>query len=85
MLLGVLRMPPNCWSPTEELDVMQRHSRYLEAADRIESDATEIERLHTGILKVVQDAENNWCGRGQMTTELRRLLDPSFGLNQEGQ
>ena len=38
-------MPPNCWIPTSELDVMQRHARYLEAADRIEHDAATIERL----------------------------------------
>lgn len=31
MLLGVLRMPPECWSG-DPLDVGQRHSRYLEAA-----------------------------------------------------
>jgi hypothetical protein len=35
MLLGVLRMPPGLWD-NGPIDVMQRHSRYLEAADRIE-------------------------------------------------
>ena len=35
MLLGVLRMPPECWASTP-LDVGQRHARYLEAADLIE-------------------------------------------------
>lgn len=34
MLHGVLRMPPNCWSGTE-LDVTQRHSRYIQASERI--------------------------------------------------
>jgi hypothetical protein len=36
MLIGVLRMPPECWSG-DAIDVMQRHSRYLQAADRIEA------------------------------------------------
>jgi hypothetical protein len=35
MLLGVLRMPPECWIDSP-IDVKQRHSRYLEAANRIE-------------------------------------------------
>jgi hypothetical protein len=35
MLLGVLRIPPHLWS-NGPIDVQQRHSRYLEAADRIE-------------------------------------------------
>ena len=44
MLLGVLRMPIHCWSDSE-LDQMQRHSRYLEAADRIEADGAKIAEL----------------------------------------
>lgn len=43
MLLGVLRMPPECWSG-DTLDVMQRHSRYLEAADEIEALKHDIDR-----------------------------------------
>lgn len=35
MLLGVLRMPPDCWIP-EELDIQQRHALYVEAANLIE-------------------------------------------------
>lgn len=36
MLLGILRMPPNCWDNDSPLDVMQRYSRYCEAASEIE-------------------------------------------------
>lgn len=43
MLLGVLRLPPDCWTDSP-IDAAQRHSRYLEAADRIEKDETEILR-----------------------------------------
>lgn len=34
MLLGVLRMPPELWDESA-IDVAQRHSRYLQAADEI--------------------------------------------------
>lgn len=44
MLLGVLRMPPELWNDSP-LDIRQRHSRYIEAAARIESDAAELEAL----------------------------------------
>ncbi len=35
MLLGVLRMPPDCWT-NDPIDIMQRHCRYVQAADEIE-------------------------------------------------
>ena len=35
MLNAVLRMPPELWS-NEPLDIMQRHSRYVEAADELD-------------------------------------------------
>ena len=38
--LGILRMPPSCWSG-DEMDVFQRHQTYKWAAD-------EIERLRPG-------------------------------------
>jgi hypothetical protein len=47
MLLGVLRMPVDCWVDQSPLDAMQRHSYYVSAADRIESDAKDVERLRT--------------------------------------
>lgn len=34
MLFGVLRMPPELWSG-DPIDVTQRHSRYVQAADLI--------------------------------------------------
>lgn len=44
MLLGVLRMPISCWSGSS-IDQQQRHSRYLEAADRIEDLEERLEAL----------------------------------------
>jgi len=45
MLLGVLRMPPELWR-NNPLDIAQRHSRYIEAADRIELLQTALEQIH---------------------------------------
>lgn len=36
MLQGVLRMPIDCWS-NDIISVTQRHGRYIQAADKIES------------------------------------------------
>ena len=44
MLLGVLEMPPELWRG-DEMDVKQRHSRYLEAAQRIRDDAAALREL----------------------------------------
>jgi hypothetical protein len=44
ILLGVLRLPIHCWDESE-LGQLHRYDRYLEAADRIESDAANIAEL----------------------------------------
>ena len=52
MLLGVLRMPIKLWTVDQEfqtIENLQRHSRYLEAADRIEADADRIATLEQRI------------------------------------
>ena len=36
MLLGVLRMPPELWVNDSPIDIQQRYSRYLEAADLLD-------------------------------------------------
>lgn len=43
-LLGVLRMPIECWN-NSVIDQMQRRARYIEAADRIEASTKEIDAL----------------------------------------
>ena len=43
-LLGVLRMPIECWN-NSVIDQMQRHARYIEAAERIEASTKELEAL----------------------------------------
>ena len=35
ILIAVLRMPPECWRD-DPIDIQQRYSRYLEAAERIQ-------------------------------------------------
>lgn len=54
MLLGVLRMPPTMWDDGA-IDVAQRYSRYLEAADRIENDEAKIAEItsHIEIMKTL--------------------------------
>ena len=44
MLIGVLRMPPKLWG-NGAIDVAQRHSYYMIAADRIEKDTVRIREL----------------------------------------
>ena len=59
MLLGVLRMPINCWIDSK-LDQMQRHSRYLEAADRIESDKAKIAEQQAFIKQLSESKAMQW-------------------------
>ena len=54
MLHGVLRMPPELWG-NDEMDVMQRHSRCLEASDRIYSDEKKILELEEQV-QILKDA-----------------------------
>lgn len=69
MLLGVLRMPVDCWIDQSPLDVMQRHSYYVSAADRIETDAKDIERLRALNEKVQKEYVDLICQFAQFTTE----------------
>ena len=56
MLLGVLRMPPDCWDNDSPIDVMQRHSRYCQAADRIEA---QLAILRSAVLAMAAAAERD--------------------------
>lgn len=61
MLHGVLRMPANLWRD-DPIDVAQRHSRYVQASDRIRELEAEIERLRDSVIeecaKVCETGEN---------------------------
>ena len=64
ILLGVLRMPPECWNDQSALDYTQRHARYVEAADYIEAlkrsrqiDANEHISRVNGMLALLRTAE----------------------------
>lgn len=48
ILFGVLRMPPELWR-NDEIDIAQRHTRYVEAADRITELEAEVERLEAAL------------------------------------
>jgi hypothetical protein len=56
MLQGVLRMPPNCWTDSP-LDVMQRHARYVQAADYIDALIAERDALRTAYLVLAEFAK----------------------------
>jgi len=53
MLHGVLNMPPELWIGTP-IDVMQRHSRYIQASEYIK-ELTEQRDMLAGELKEAQD------------------------------
>lgn len=69
MLLGVLRMPPDLWIDQSALDIAQRHSYYVSAADRIEADAKDIENLRALNDKLQKDYVELICQFAQFTTE----------------
>jgi hypothetical protein len=52
-LLGVLRMPIGLWQDSP-LDKIQRHSCYLQAADRIEAQKQRIEELESALKKYIK-------------------------------
>jgi len=55
MLFAVLDMPPKLWDGSE-LDVLQRHSRYVAAGQRIRDDADKIARLEAECAAMKADA-----------------------------
>lgn len=55
MLLGILRMPIEY---SDTLSVMQLVGRARQAADRIEEDAEEIERLRSELAKANEQSKN---------------------------
>lgn len=63
-LIGVLKMNVELWSG-DDLDIMQRHSRYLEAAQRIESDA-EIISQQAEEIERLKNLLNGRDGEGQL-------------------
>jgi len=46
MLLGVLNMPPDMWT-NDPIDIMQRHSRYIQAAKQIEELTDKMHKIKT--------------------------------------
>ena len=56
MLHGVLNMPPELWIGTP-IDVMQRHSRYIQASEYIKELTEQRDRLAEAIRKHRDDLE----------------------------
>lgn len=52
MQQAILRMPPECWRNEEPLDVGQRHSAYVAAADRL----LELERENAALRALLKEA-----------------------------
>jgi hypothetical protein len=52
MTKGVLRMPPELWS-NSALDVMQRHQRYVDAANTMDRQEAEIEKLRLAMVRLL--------------------------------
>lgn len=79
ILEGVLRMPPSCWSG-DVLDVAQRASIYLEAANLIESQQAELAalRINAERYRKLRDNHNlaaDLFSQGVCGEELDSLLD----------
>lgn len=71
MLHAVLEMPANLWSG-DVIDVIQRHSRYLEASERIKSDAEIIATLQSRI------KEQAWISVNESLPECDHLVAISW-------
>lgn len=82
MLLGVLKMPIDCWV-NGKLDKQQRYSRYLEAAQRIESDQEYIKELEDAIIALTDGVMRTDYDIYEYTGEpLARCKELELFLNQ---
>ena len=66
MLIGVLKMPPDLWT-NDTLNVSQRYSQYIEAANRIE----ELERM----LRFLVNNDSINDNYGSIGKEIKELLN----------
>ena len=74
---AVLRMPPSLWDGSE-IDVLQRHGRYVEAAEKLEQLEAENERL------LMSDTEQEywqlWREKERLEAENQRLKKEKFAV-----
>ena len=81
MLHGVLNMPPEIWGD-DAMDKMQRHSRYVEASQRIE----ELKNIAQEVVSYISKRSHlNQYGDVfvvEITDELDKLLDKLDELSQ---
>lgn len=78
MLLGVLRMPQELWDGSP-LDAIQRHSRYEEAANRIEALKHENDKMRDVLAELIE--RNNL--RGDLDMYLFKLCEWGIGKASE--
>ena len=69
-LHGVLRMSPDLWQETE-VDKMQRHSRYLEASEKI----LEMEKVISELCKSLEPVYSGSPEGRAYLSKCRKLLD----------
>jgi small-conductance mechanosensitive channel len=77
MLHGILQMPPELWS-NDQIDILQRHGRYLEAFKRImelERERDEARRERDEALKECVLAQVGWSEALKQRDEARRERD----------
>lgn len=89
MLIGVLRMPPDMWHG-DPMDVHQRHQRYEQAADRIESDYARISSLEKEVKSLTEKLNklvlaggyihDALLARVEARTYIQRDIDDNFKL-----
>ena len=76
VMQAVLRMPPSLWDGSE-IDVLQRHGRYVEAAEKLEQLEAENARLKL----LAQSAVDYYAVNSQHPSEahdiLREALNPT--------
>lgn len=83
MLLGVLRMPPECWDDTDPIDVAQRYGRYCEAADEIDrlrnAETSPYEALIKAAREIDRKAELQEQRMNQLCNLSARLRKAEYG------
>tara|TARA_R110001606_G_scaffold347666_1_gene497052 strand:- start:169 stop:414 length:246 start_codon:yes stop_codon:yes gene_type:complete len=64
MLHGVLNMPPETWSD-DPINQAQRHSRYIEASERIKRQDQQIATMKEALMEI-RNRGRHWPDAGEM-------------------
>lgn len=77
MLHGVLNMPPEIWSD-DPIDQAQRHSRYIEASERIKHQDQQIAIMKAALMEI-RNRGRKWPDASEIATN---ALDKAKSVNQ---